>query len=177
MESAGLLARCLLNLGGIPKLWFYSQTFMLMYLLFLEVSKETFAVIYGLSGLVILHNYTEKSKSQLLSPFLFNRPKSKDRPRFDWQFKSTSHYSFRSYSVFLWSSRFYFSLTSYCAGSRESVTKQGISQQHPTSCRPYLHLHPKLSPSPSIKDPFMESVGCSFWHEIFFLPTLKTKEN
>lgn len=132
MESAGLLARCLLNLGGIPRLWFYSQTFMLMYLLFLEVSKETFAVIYGLSGLVILHNYTEKSKSQLLSPFLFNRPKSKDRPRFDWQFKSISHYSFRSYSVFLWSSRFYFSLTSYCAGSRESVTKQGISQQDPT---------------------------------------------
>lgn len=161
------------ELGWYPRLGFYSQTFMLMYLLFLEVSKETFAVIYGLSGLVILHNYTEKSKSQLLSPFLFNRAKSKDRPRFDWQFKSISHYSFRSYSVFLWSSRFYFSLTSYCAGSRESVTKQGISQQHPTSCRPYLHLHPKLSSS--IKNPFMENVGCSFWHEIFFFTNFEDK--
>lgn len=50
--------------------------------------------------------------------------RGKDGPRFDWQFESITHYSFRSCSVFLWSCRFYFSLTSYYATGGESVTKE-----------------------------------------------------
>lgn len=62
MESAEHLAR----LAELGQCSLNMLLLMCLFLFFLEVFKETFAMIYGLSGQVVLNHYTEKSKSQSL---------------------------------------------------------------------------------------------------------------
>lgn len=107
-----------------------------------------------------------------LSPFLFNKPKSKELQKFDWQFRSNNHHSSRSCSVSLRPCGLCFSLTSHLTDGERVSQGEHVSQRHNTSWTSYLRLCPSLPPS--IKDP--SNGRCRFFHHvIFFFPAAKSK--